>query len=365
MHICNVEQSRFQCHVHARFDSIRRRVVDAMASSEAQALQKRTARILGCCAHPTVAIGADGTPRIAARRCRDRVCPLCSAQKADEYSKALTVMVRTWSSCRFVTLTQKSRKETLALALMRLSASLKQLRRRRWFLDRVDGGVIAIEATFNTETLQWHAHAHLIVSGEFLPQDELSREWLSTTGDSSIVHVRACHDRRDAAKYVSKYLSKGCDAETWSDAAICEFALAVSRHRMTYAFGTARKLSIAKIRSELRPPAKEQMVPPHYVDCLARLGNQTARRAANTLWRCMPKLMNALDIWRASLADDQSPVTPTELRELRLDLLHLRRGLESHRTVGEREPCAAPTPPRTPDAALFDLQPAASRPRTY
>lgn len=58
----------------------------------------------------------------------------------------------------------------------------------------------------------WHVHAHIIADAKYMPQRELSDEWLAVTGDSPIVDIRQIKNAEAAASYVAKYGSKAFDA---------------------------------------------------------------------------------------------------------------------------------------------------------
>jgi hypothetical protein len=59
---------------------------------------------------------------------------------------------------------------------------------------------------------KWHVHAHIVAESKYLPQHELSAEWLAVTGDSPVVDVRMINNVEAAASYVAKYGSKAFDS---------------------------------------------------------------------------------------------------------------------------------------------------------
>lgn len=56
----------------------------------------------------------------------------------------------------------------------------------------------------------WYCNLHAIVSGKYVPQKQLSTEWLGLTGDSYVVDIRKVkpEEKRFAVAYITKYLTK-------------------------------------------------------------------------------------------------------------------------------------------------------------
>jgi len=148
---------------------------------------------------------------------------------------------------RFMTLTLKSSDQPLSEVLARLIKSFARLRRRKEIAERIRGGVWFLEITRNVETGRWHPHLHVLFQGDFLPQQILRRNWLDITKDSFIVDIRALRDSKQAAEYVCKYASKGCDSSVWRDEdALTEAMDALSARRTFSAFGTWKNLELSK-----------------------------------------------------------------------------------------------------------------------
>ena len=78
-------------------------------------------------------------------------------------------------------------------------------------------------------------------TGKFARQKELSAEWLSVTGDSSIVDIRAIHDHLKVASYVTSYVTKPIDTSIFdSDDKLDEAVSALHGRRLCLTFGTWR-----------------------------------------------------------------------------------------------------------------------------
>lgn len=236
-------QSRFQRRIHSGHQHARWRVIDAFAGSGSAALAKRADRIADCCQRPAVCLSSSGSATLITDRCRDRMCPHCQVKRAAVVATAIELKVCRLPSLRFATLTIAADDRTLSERIDHLMSSFRRLRRMASWSTRVRGGIYAIEATRGRDGVNWHVHLHLLITGDFYPQTQLSDDWAAATGDSMIVDIRACHDRRSTAKYVAKYVAKPQSLGSWSDDVLCEFATAFHGKRMTHTFGSLHGVS--------------------------------------------------------------------------------------------------------------------------
>jgi hypothetical protein len=162
--------------------------------------------------------------------------------------RALLAACQDKTGLRFVTLTLRHRRAPLADVLRRLRECFALLRRRKWWAERVRGGVAILEVKLSKHGL-WHPHLHIITEGKFLPQQELAAQWLAVTGDSSVVDVRAIdagpNGSHQISKYVTKYVTKPCCSGVESDPELLdEFVLAMKGQRQYDRFGTWRKVDL-------------------------------------------------------------------------------------------------------------------------
>jgi len=192
---------------HRGWQHDRSLVRSALASARVPA--GRLARFDCCGQHAWVlrSDAAGGKYRIAASYCRDRFCKPCSAARAASLAAALRAELADHPH-RFCTLTLRSNGQPLAAEIDRLLAAFRELRRRRWWSDRVRGGAGFLEVTYSAGTRSWHPHLHLILDSAWMSQGELSAEWHHVTRDSYIVDVRLVRDRGAVANYVVKYAAK-------------------------------------------------------------------------------------------------------------------------------------------------------------
>ena len=119
----------------------------------------------------------------------------------------MTVIRQMQGPLRFVTLTLKNDPD-LERAVCRIRKGFTRLRHRKLWSSRVSTAAYALETTYNRSTRDWHVHLHMVCEGRFLPQAELSAEWLAVTGDSYVVDVRAVTSAGEAVKELVKYTLK-------------------------------------------------------------------------------------------------------------------------------------------------------------
>lgn len=230
--------------------------------------------------------------RRACNKCRDRNCKPCQIERANKYAGNLRRRLEQYKGrlqrrFRFVTLTLRSNTEPLPVQLRNFSASFAKLRRIRlcdlrkrkmfnWWDRYVVGGAYFGEATLNEETGLWHVHAHLIVEGQFLPQDELSSLWAVATGGSTIVDVRALSGVDEAAAELVKYASKGAEAKLRANGdKLVEWMIGTKGVRFCSTFGTWRGFRLAA--------SDEKFVPEDWVN-VGREDDIRRRAALGDAW---------------------------------------------------------------------------------
>lgn len=176
--------------------------------------------------------------KVVATSCRSRWCKPCFAARGTLLRTRLAARLDD-RPVRFVTLTLRASDECLKSVIDRLYKSFRALRQRPLWKNRVFGGAAFLEVKRGESSGAWHAHIHMLTQGRYLPQADLSREWLSITGDSPVVDIRLVKDRRTVLHYVTKYAvkSNGLDHESGEDD-LCEIIDALKGRRTIITFGT-------------------------------------------------------------------------------------------------------------------------------
>lgn len=253
--------------------------------------------------------------RRASNKCRDRHCEPCQIERANKYAANLKKHLSQYKGradrrFRFVTLTLRSKPAPdpeqegafIASEMRRLIKCIGKLRRIRlcflkprkllcWWNRYVLGGAYFLEATLNDKPESpdfglWHIHAHLIVEGSYLPQDELASLWKTATGDSEIVDVRALSGVDEAAAELSKYASKGADAKLSCDGdKLLHWMLGTKSLRLCSTFGTWRGVRLAAALDEFKPGEWVNLGREDDIRTRAALGDAWARAIITALER--------------------------------------------------------------------------------
>lgn len=176
----------------------------------------RIKRFEHCGCKAWVQKSVSGKFRVIANWCRDRLCPLCGRRRSSTAARLIDALC-SGKDVRFVTLTLR---HTLTLDLGqqidRLQECFRRLRQRKFWSAHVTGGVGTIECK-RSDDGSWHVHMHILISGTYMAQRELSADWLAVTGDSPIVDIRKPRGSTDRPSwYVAKYIGKPADGHTLS-----------------------------------------------------------------------------------------------------------------------------------------------------
>jgi hypothetical protein len=147
-------------------------------------------------------------------KCSDRFCPLCC--KADYkrlYDKYLP-LIKESEFLFHLTLTHKNKKFLNGNIVQKLLQDFNAFRKDAYIKRRIRGGLSVIECVHKDDSKGWNLHMHCLMDGDYIDQDYISKLWLSITGDSSIVHIKAVSDRYKkesralALHYLLKYVLK-------------------------------------------------------------------------------------------------------------------------------------------------------------
>jgi len=236
--------------VHQRYHTSRRRILAALVDAadldpdppplDDPHPARRLANKLTACCRGAVATQDTATGQISleAARCNSRICPRCAAIRARELRECVESAVALIDAPAMITLTLASSDDPLAEQIDRIKHHARQMRRRKAWKLHVAGGIEVLEITYNARRNQWHPHLHILADMRYWKQASLSREWHAVTGDSRICDVRRLSSKKQIAAYVTKYVSKGTDADSLPGRAIAEWALAIHGVRVAQTFGS-------------------------------------------------------------------------------------------------------------------------------
>lgn len=284
------EQERHQLQIHSRYDVARRAVASAFGSSPNEVHQQRAQKLLNCCRDVAIWVTPEGKPTIAPKRCRDRLCPLCSARRAYEAGKRMTVAAESMKQARMLTLTAPHVQAPLTDQLAALRRAFAKLRKSPAWTTSVLGGIYAIECTFNAERGEWHPHMHVLMDGEYMHWADVKEAWrqaLNASGglwnlakDAPLsVQIEFIYNRAAAAKYVAKYITKPADLERWPQERITEFADAMHGGRLMHTFGNLHGRELDPRDPNESTEKGRRVASIAWIDAAARRGQKSGRVA--------------------------------------------------------------------------------------
>lgn len=212
-------------------------IVDAFLGSEHAHERRRAEKVAACCVTPQVRVERGLAPVVIPGRCRDRLCPTCQRYRAREVRRRLEAPLQKADSVRFLTLTMPAEETDLGPRIDRLYTAFRDLRRRQQWKAHVKGGAFFLETTRGREGRHWHVHLHVIIEGDYWSKESIKAEWSAVLGENANIDIRAVHHRRQAAAYVTKYLTKSTELDGWSPETIRDLARGLHRRRGLGTFG--------------------------------------------------------------------------------------------------------------------------------
>lgn len=193
----------------------------------------------GCGANAWVlrAKNDEGRLKVASSTCKDRFCVPCADTRSAMIGNRIRDKIPP-AGISFLTLTMADSTLDLVELIDKLVAGFRRLRQWRLWKDRVAGGVAFIEIKWNAAKQRWHPHVHAIIEASFLPQAEISAEWLRITATSFIVHIKRPRNAETVIRYVTKYGSKPLDQSFVNDPERLDQAITALKGRhLCLAFG--------------------------------------------------------------------------------------------------------------------------------
>lgn len=190
-----------------------------------------------------------GKIRIESNRCGLRWCPLCQRVRRNLMQVGIVDWLQEVQRPKFLTLTLRSSDEDLSIQIDRLYRCFRKFRLWKAIKAKLRGGVWFFQITYNQERKQWHPHIHILIDSEYLCQQYLSDVWLTITGNSDIVDIRAVQDAKDAAQYVARYATSPADTRKIDACNLVELALSMEYRRICGTFGNAKGVPLSPQKS--------------------------------------------------------------------------------------------------------------------
>lgn len=219
--------------------------------------------------------------RLHSCTCKDRFCVPCAKTRSMVIRENLLAKVDA-RTCRFLTLTIRSKNEPLPDTIDRLYRAFSDLRRLAFWKRHVSGGAAFCEITRNAKSATWHVHIHALVQGVYVPKRELQACWKACTDGSFIVDIRAIRTEKDVVTYLTKYITKPFSADVLTDhSSLVESMIALKGRRMCMTFGKWRKFPLTKLPDR---PQCVPLCPLNELVALANRGVDAAQKIITELW---------------------------------------------------------------------------------
>ena len=191
-----------------------------------------------------------GQVRVAAKQCRLRWCYHCSEARQQFITQAVTTWWTEAKRPKLLTLTLSHTKEPLTAQIDHLYKSFVKLRNRKFFKQRVGGGVWFFQITYNDKRQEWHPHLHILLDAMFLDQVELKHLWLKITKTSSIVHIRMVHDPEKTLAHNARYAARPSALLKIPQALWPDLFEAFNGRKICGTFGRAKVISLRPVKPE-------------------------------------------------------------------------------------------------------------------
>lgn len=178
--------------------------------------------------------------QLRSNKCKSRWCIPCAGERGRSMAATLADIVGT-KQVRFITLTIRTREESLQESLDHLTKSFARLRHSKLWKQTQTGGAAFTEVKWNPDKQRWHPHIHIVGEGRFIDKKLLSNAWTRASKGSFIVDVRLVHSRPDLCSYITKYVTKPVSGSVYrDDDRLAEAIVAMKGRRICTTYGTWR-----------------------------------------------------------------------------------------------------------------------------
>jgi hypothetical protein len=174
--------------------------------------------------------------RATAWHCKDRLCRPCMRKSRRTIRQIIKNNVK-GQRARFVTLTLDHREESLKEMMGRGKSAFGRLKRGKFWKTHCAGGICVPETKIGKDG-RWHYHFHMVTTGRFMDQDELSKAWKKASRGAFIVDIKIVDDMDGQVAYITKYVTKLIDADMLDqEPQLIEFVSAMKGQRTWNVFG--------------------------------------------------------------------------------------------------------------------------------
>lgn len=330
-----------------RTNPIVEQICTAFRTSRNPHHHKRASKLQACCRFPAIRVRPNGEPFFSAGRCRDRLCPTCSACRSREVAERVNHLVSKAPQLRLLTLTLRSTSSPLQQQLDHLTSSFRRLRQTSTWATYCRASVATIQITLNQETNQWHPHLHALIEGNYMPHPEVKAAWCKATGGSDIVDIRPVHDRATTTTYIARYVASPNDITEYPLEAIREYADALHCRRTVITTGEWHNVGLPPRDNDPQEGPSSELLPL----CIIAWGLRNDRWEAKALWSWLRAKMPASVYFLPQYpGGEPPPLSPTTTNEFTTTVPTVAKRLADLYWNGPKQP---PTSTRRTPPAPF------------
>lgn len=155
--------------------------------------------------------GSCGATKEVSLKCSSRTCEECRKRIYFKLFKGWNTLVSNMESPKMLTLTTRNVMNLSKDEVKKIRSYFIRLTRRKYYRERIIGGLYVIE--LKNIGNGWNIHLHALIdtiSGKdgFLVQQKISSDWFSITKNSKIVDIRQVKHSQGGLRYLLKYLVK-------------------------------------------------------------------------------------------------------------------------------------------------------------
>jgi hypothetical protein len=188
--------------------------------------------------------------RVFTSSCGLRWCCLCADAKRNFVAHQVATHLRSAHYPKFLTLTLKHSPAPLADQVDALYKFFRSFRKTKLVKQKVRGGIWFFQIKRSKIDKNWHPHLHCIITGDYIPQRQLSRLWLKVTGNSKIVDIKPVKDFVKAAYEAARYSASPADLTANSDYDFKELFDVLHGKRICGTWGQAKQISLRVPKAE-------------------------------------------------------------------------------------------------------------------
>ena len=226
-------------------------LIDLCENSDKLSLLKSCRTIAGYMCHEDTK-----EVRMYSNSCKLRWCPMCAQARQNFLGSQIAPWLKHVRQPKLLTLTLRSSNAPLISQIDFIYRSFQKLRKRKWFMDLVLGGVWFFQVTRNDDTGQFHPHIHVLLDSEYLAQKKLKELWSVITGGSDIVDIRLIYNQEYTIRDVSRYAATPMSLVDLPVKQMLELYDAFKGRRLVGCFGTAKEISLRPTK----PPDSDKWI---------------------------------------------------------------------------------------------------------